>query len=136
MTAATHVGLGAAAVDTGTRYATERTQFGRAIGSFQAVKHLLADAFAEVELARAAVHSAAVMFDETAGPAVVTRAVVGARVLASRAAQRATRACIQVHGGMGYTWDIDAHLYLKRALVLDTHFGSLDEARDRLVSAL
>jgi alkylation response protein AidB-like acyl-CoA dehydrogenase len=136
LTAATHVGLAAAAVDAGTAYAKERTQFGRPIGSFQAVKHLLADALAEVEVARAAVQAAAVAVDEQEGPAVRNRAVAGARLLASRAAQRSTRTSIQVQGGMGYTWEVDAHLYLKRALVLDTHFDTPVAAREHLVRAL
>jgi alkylation response protein AidB-like acyl-CoA dehydrogenase len=62
--------------------------------------------------------------------------VAGARLLATRAAQQATRASIQVQGGMGYTWEVDAHLYLKRALVLDTHFDTPIAARDILVGAL
>jgi alkylation response protein AidB-like acyl-CoA dehydrogenase len=136
LTGATHVGLAAAAVDAGTAYAKERMQFGRPIGSFQAVKHLLAEALAEVEVARAAVHAAAVAIDEQDGPAERTRAVAVARMLASRAAQRATRTSIQVHGGMGYTWEVDAHLYLKRALVLDTHFDTPAMAREHLEASL
>jgi alkylation response protein AidB-like acyl-CoA dehydrogenase len=136
LTAATQVGLAAAAVDAGTAYAKERTQFGRPIGSFQAIKHLLADSLAEVEVARASVHAAAVSIDEQEGPVERTRAVAGARLLASQAAQRASRASVQVHGGMGYTWEVDAHLYLKRALVLDTHFDAPAAAREHLVAAL
>ena len=56
------------------------------------------------------------------------RALDAARIVASCAADRATRACVQVHGGMGFTWEHDAHLYLKRALVLDAGIGSPDEA--------
>jgi alkylation response protein AidB-like acyl-CoA dehydrogenase len=136
LTAATQVGLAVAAVDAGTAYAKERTQFGRPIGSFQAIKHILADALAEVEVSRAAVHAAAVAIDEQDGPAERAHAVAVARLLASRAAQRATRASIQVHGGMGYTWEVDAHLYLKRALVLDTHFDTPVAARNVLARAL
>jgi alkylation response protein AidB-like acyl-CoA dehydrogenase len=136
LTAAAAVGLAAAAVDLATSYAKERMQFGRPIGSFQAIKHLIADAHADTEVARAAVHSAAVEIDETAPAAAIARAVAGARLLASRAAARATRACIQVHGGMGYTWEVDAHLLLKRALVLDTHFDTPRISRDRLAAGL
>ncbi|HEY8545810.1 MAG TPA: acyl-CoA dehydrogenase family protein, partial [Acidimicrobiales bacterium] len=116
LAAAQQVGLGAAALATGTAYAKERHQFGRPIGSFQAVKHLLADAAVDLEVARAAVDAAAVTLDEGGD---VDRAVRSARIVASSAASTATRASIQVHGGMGYTWELPAHLYLKRALVLD-----------------
>jgi alkylation response protein AidB-like acyl-CoA dehydrogenase len=136
LTAATSVGLGAVALDTATAYAKERRQFDRPIGSFQAVKHLLADALAGTEIARAAVHAAAVSCDEAAPAGERQRLVAVARNLASRAAQRATRAAIQVHGGMGYTWEMDAHLFLKRALVLDTHFETPDASRHRLAATL
>jgi len=136
LSAATQIGLAAAALDLATGYAKQRTQFGRPIGSFQAVKHLLANALAATEVARAGVHAAAVRSDENAPDPELGRAVGAARILASRAARRSTRACIQVHGGMGYTWEIDAHLLLKRAMVLDTHFDSPAGARDRLLASL
>jgi alkylation response protein AidB-like acyl-CoA dehydrogenase len=150
LTAALQVGLGEAAVVLGTDYARQRHQFGRAIGSFQAVKHMLADAYAGVEVARSAVWSAAVQLDEAlaeAGTAAgapghadayadVARAVAGARIVASGASVAAAKACIQVHGGMGFTWELDAHLYLKRALALDTSFGSVDAAVTAMAAAL
>jgi alkylation response protein AidB-like acyl-CoA dehydrogenase len=114
--AAQQVGLGYAALDAATAYAKERQQFGRPIGSFQAVKHLLADAVVGLEVARAAVDAAAVTADEDGD---VYRAVTSARIVASDAAATATRASIQVHGGMGFTWELPVHLYLKRVLVLD-----------------
>jgi len=138
--AALQVGLAEAAVELGTAYAKERTQFGRVIGSFQAVKHLLADAQVQVEMARAAVHAAGVELDDVlAGdgdPVRFHRALEGARIVASRAADRATRTCIQVHGGMGFTWELDAHLLLKRALVLDVGIGSPDHAVELLSARL
>ena len=135
---ALQVGLADAAVALATAYARERSQFGRPIGAFQAVKHLLADAQVGVELARAAVQSAGVQIDDDDADAAAAahRAVDGARIVASRAADRATRACIQVHGGMGFTWELDAHLYLKRALVLDVGVGSPEEAAGALAAAL
>jgi alkylation response protein AidB-like acyl-CoA dehydrogenase len=129
LAAAMQVGLAEAAVRLGTEYAQQRKQFDRPIGSFQAVKHLLADAQVGVEIARAAVHAAAVMEDDA-------RAIHAARIVASRAAQRATTACIQVHGGIGYTWELDAHLFLKRALVLDLAPGSTEHAIESLAAAL
>src|SRR5690606_34310944 len=124
-----------AAVDLGRGHALEREQFGRPIGGFQAVKHLLADAAVAVETARAAVDAAAVTVDETGGEEAA-RAVASARIVASRAAHRACATCVQVHGGMGYTWELDAHLYLKRAAVLDQVPDTVDAALDLLAAGL
>jgi len=116
-------------------YANEREQFGRLIGSFQGLKHLLADCFARTEVARSAVWAAGVLVDEPeAGD--LRRAVAGARVLAGRAATENGKTCVQVHGGMGFTWEVDAHLFLKRAWVLETAFGSIDEAAELVAEAL
>jgi alkylation response protein AidB-like acyl-CoA dehydrogenase len=134
LAAALQVGLAGAAVAMATGHATSRVQFGRVIGSFQALKHLLADAQVGVEVARAAVNAAGVAADE--GGEDAGRAADAARIVASRAADRATRTCIQVHGGMGFTWDLDAHLLLKRAMVLDATVGGPDEAVDSLAAAL
>jgi len=134
LTAAVQVGLAAAAVDAGSAYAKQRTQFGKAIGAFQAVKHLLADALVSVEVARAAVHAAAVEIDD--GGAAPSRAVDSARIVASASGHRATTACIQVHGGIGYTWELDAHLYLKRVLVLDQLPDTTEDCLDALVARL
>ncbi len=137
---ALQVGLADAALSLATAYAKERTQFGRVIGSFQALKHLLADAQVAVEVARAAVQAAGVEIDDVAAgdgdPARAHRAADGARIVASRSADRATRACVQVHGGMGFTWELDAHLFLKRALVLDVGVGAPHEAADALAAVL
>jgi alkylation response protein AidB-like acyl-CoA dehydrogenase len=107
-------------------YAAEREQFDRPIGSFQAVKHLLADMLTRSELARAAVYAAGVTLDGR-GVDDPDRTVAAAKITAGSAAVANAKSAIQVHGGMGFTWEIDAHLYLKRALVLDTAFGSADE---------
>jgi alkylation response protein AidB-like acyl-CoA dehydrogenase len=133
LAAALQVGLAGGALAMATDYAQGRVQFGRPIGSFQALKHLLADARVAVEVARAAVAAAGVEIDE-AGDA--GRAVDVARIVASRAADRATRTCIQVHGGIGFTWELDAHLFLKRALVLDVGVGSAEEAVEALAASL
>jgi alkylation response protein AidB-like acyl-CoA dehydrogenase len=130
LASAMQVGLGLAAVELGAAYAMQRHQFGRPIGSFQAIKHLLADAAVGVEVARAAVDAAAVTLDE--GGVGAGRAIAAARIVASEAAGRATRACIQVHGGMGYTWELDAHLLLKRVLVLDQTPSTVEEAIEAL----
>jgi alkylation response protein AidB-like acyl-CoA dehydrogenase len=66
----------------------------------------------------------------------VDRAVAAARIVAGAASVRSGKTCVQVHGGMGYTWELDAHLFLKRALVLDTAFGSTDAAVDTVAATL
>ncbi len=111
------VGLAGATVDLAVAYAKEREQFGKPIGSFQAVKHLCADMLVRSEVARAAVHAAAVTIDQPdVGDA--ERAAAGAGLLAMEAALANAKTCIQVHGGMGFTWEVPAHLYLMRARVL------------------
>jgi alkylation response protein AidB-like acyl-CoA dehydrogenase len=138
LVAAFQVGLAQGAVELGTEYATTRQQFGRVIGSFQAVKHLLVDAVVATDVARASVHVAAVNIDEARSSGEpdtgLAASVAGARMVASRAAHRAATACIQVHGGMGYSWELEAHLYLKRSLVLDAALGGV-EASIRTVAA-
>jgi alkylation response protein AidB-like acyl-CoA dehydrogenase len=138
LSAAMQVGLGQAAIDLGTAYAKERTQFDRPIGSFQAVKHLLADAQVAIEIARAGVQHAAVVSDShgATDDGLDVEAVHGARIVASRAAQRATTTCIQVHGGMGYTWELDAHLFFKRALVLDQAPSATEHSYEALAATL
>jgi alkylation response protein AidB-like acyl-CoA dehydrogenase len=135
LTAAYSVGMAAACVEAALAYALDRHQFDRPIGSFQAVKHILADMAVRAEVTRAAVDAAAVTLDDPGGADPV-RAVSGARILAGEAALRNAKASMQVHGGMGFTWEVDVHLYLKRAWVLDTHFGSIDHHADTLAQSL
>jgi alkylation response protein AidB-like acyl-CoA dehydrogenase len=116
------VGMAAATVDLAVEYAKHREQFGKPIGSFQAVKHLCADMLVRLELARAAVHAAAVTIDEPdIGDA--TRAATGAGLLAMEAALGNAKTCIQVHGGMGFTWEVPVHLYLMRSRVVAASLG-------------
>jgi len=129
LAAALLLGIAEATTDIGVAYAKQRVQFDRPIGTFQAIKHLLADMLVRTELARAAAYAAGVTLDD---PAVgdPRRAAVTAKLMAGEAAMKNGHACIQVHGGMGFTWEVDAHLYLKRAWLLDTVFGSVgDQAR-------
>jgi alkylation response protein AidB-like acyl-CoA dehydrogenase len=135
LAAAQQVGLGQAALDLAVAYAGERHQFGRPIGSFQALKHLLADAAVGIDVARAAVHAAAVTLDED-GDIAGRHSVEAARLVASEAARRATTACIQVHGGIGYTWELEAHLFLKRVLVLDQLPDTPEHALEALTARL
>jgi alkylation response protein AidB-like acyl-CoA dehydrogenase len=116
-------------------YAKQREQFGRPIGSFQAIKHILADMFVRQEVARAAAYAAGATLDD---PEVgdVPRAVSSAKLTAGEAAMKNSRACIQVHGGMGFTWEIPAHFYLKRTWVLESIFGTGDEHADRIADGI
>ncbi|MBV9952397.1 MAG: acyl-CoA dehydrogenase, partial [Acidimicrobiia bacterium] len=121
--AATLVGAAQGALDVARAYALEREQFGVPIGSFQAIKHILADMFGRVELARAATYAAAaITVDPAAGDP--ERAGATAKVLAGEAGIANGRAAVQVLGGMGFTWDMLPHLYLKRSWVLENTFGT------------
>jgi alkylation response protein AidB-like acyl-CoA dehydrogenase len=123
LSAASLVGTAQGALDTARAYALGREQFGRPIGSFQAVKHLLADMYVRVELARSSAYAAAAtLVDPRAGNA--DRSASAAKVLAGEAAIANGRAAIQILGGMGFTWDMLPHYYLKRAWVLENWFGS------------
>jgi alkylation response protein AidB-like acyl-CoA dehydrogenase len=135
VTSAYQLGIAHAVTDRSVAYAKEREQFGRTIGSFQAIKHILADMFVRAELARAAVYAAGVTVDdpEVGDPA---RAVATAKLLADEAALLNTKAAIQVHGGMGFTWEVPLHLFLKRAWVLSTTFGTADEHALALASGV
>jgi alkylation response protein AidB-like acyl-CoA dehydrogenase len=132
-TAAYLVGMAQRLTDMSVAYAKERHQFDRPIGSFQAVKHLLADMVVRTELARAAVYAAAAHLGATDEPGL-DRAVATAKVMGGEAAIANGKTATQVHGGMGFTWEVDVHLYLKRAWVLDTHFGSIDEHCDAVAA--
>jgi alkylation response protein AidB-like acyl-CoA dehydrogenase len=134
LTAAYCVGMADALVELAVAYAKEREQFNRPIGSFQAVKHLCADMVVRAEVARAAVDAAACVLDDP-DTGDLARALSGAKLLANEAAITNGRSATQVFGGMGFTWEVDVHLYLKRAWVLDTHFGSVDHHADARATA-
>jgi hypothetical protein len=135
LTAALQVGSAAWSTDLAVEYAKHRFQFGRPIGGFQAVKHLCADMAVRTELARCAVHAAGVTVDQPdVGDSAV--AAAGAKLLADEAAVTNGRSCIQVHGGMGFTWEIPAHLAYKRARVLATQFGNDDHLAEQLAESL
>ena len=128
------VGIARACTDLSVAYAQERRQFDRPIGSFQAVKHILADMAVRTEVARASVHAAACTVDDP--QMEVTRAVSGAKLLAGDAAVTNGLAATQVHGGMGFTWEVDVHLYLKRAWLLGTAFGTSGAHADTVADCL
>ncbi|MFD5100030.1 acyl-CoA dehydrogenase family protein [Streptomyces albidochromogenes] len=128
LTAAEQLGSAGRTTEAAVRYAGEREQFGRPIGSFQAVKHLCARMLVRTETARAAVYGAAVTGDAVE--------IAGAKLLADDAAVRNARDCLQVHGGMGFTWEADVHLHLKRAWVRAERWPTAREAAELLAAAL
>jgi alkylation response protein AidB-like acyl-CoA dehydrogenase len=128
------VGGAQAALDMAKAYALERYAFGRPIGSFQAIKHKLADVYVATELARSNAYYGAWALSRDAAELPV--AAAAARVSASDAFYLAAKENIQTHGGMGYTWAFDCHLYYRRAKLLSLALGSVREWKDRLVSAL
>jgi alkylation response protein AidB-like acyl-CoA dehydrogenase len=110
-------GLGAAArlLEMGVEYAKQRHAFGRPIGSYQAIKHLLVDVYVEVEQLRSLVWWAAWAADRA--PAELPLAAAAAKAAAATTLEHAAETAIQVHGGIGFTWEHDAHLYWRRAKV-------------------
>ncbi len=122
------VGIAQWCVDTAAEYAKVREQFGRPIGQFQGVKHKCADMLAHTELARAAVWDAARAADDQDAFELTASAAAG---LAIDAAFGAAKDCIQVHGGIGFTWEHDAQLYLKRAMTTRQLLGPTAKWRVR-----
>lgn len=128
------VGGIARTVEMSVEYAKVRHQFGKPIGSFQAVKHRCADMAVRAEVARAATTYATVSVRDAAPDADFQAAV--AKVLAADAYLRNSADNVQNHGGMGFTWECDAHLYVKRARVFDATLGARRTQLDALVSHL
>jgi alkylation response protein AidB-like acyl-CoA dehydrogenase len=134
LTAAMQLGLADRCTELAVDYAKERVQFDRPIAAFQAIKHLCADMLVRTEVARAAVYAAGAHLDDPNEPGI-DRGIAGAKALAGEAAIVNGKTAMQVFGGMGFTWEVDVHLYLKRAWVLDTHFGSSDVHADAVAAA-
>jgi alkylation response protein AidB-like acyl-CoA dehydrogenase len=128
--AAVLVGLGRELIRMTVDYVTERRQFGVPVGSFQAVKHHLADAALKLAFAEPAVWAAAHAFDS--GDEHILRSVSMAKAMASDAASLAARTALQCHGAMGYTDDYHLHMWLKRVWCLAAAHGSAEWHRDRV----
>jgi alkylation response protein AidB-like acyl-CoA dehydrogenase len=124
--AAEQLGVARRCLELSVEYAKARVQFGRPIGSFQAVKHLCANMLLDVELARAAVEHAA----------DTDSAIDLAHAFCIEAATRVAGDCVQVHGGIGYTWEHPAHFYLKRAKTNQHLFGGTRPTRRRIASRI
>ncbi|PAZ13478.1 acyl-CoA dehydrogenase [Streptomyces sp. SA15] len=128
LTAAEQLGTATRACELAVQHARAREQFGQPIGAFQAVKHLCAEMLVRAEVARAAVYAAAV----TADPVDIA----AARLLADEAAVRGARDCLQVHGGMGFTWESEVHLHLKRTWVRTRRGSEVTESEEVLAADL
>jgi alkylation response protein AidB-like acyl-CoA dehydrogenase len=125
------LGIAEITTELAVEYAKKREQFGRPIAAFQAVKHLCADMFVRQEVARAAVYAAGATLDDP-GVGDLERSVAGAKLNAGECALRNARSCIQVYGGMGFTWEMPPHYYLKRVWVLGSVFGTAEECEERV----
>ncbi len=128
--------LGAASrvLEMAAAYAKERVQFGQPIGAFQAVKHRCADMVVDVEGMRSLVWNAAWSID--AGDPDRSIAASSAKIWCNEASRRVMASGLQVHGGIGFTWEHDLHLYLKRAQLDQVSFGDTNFHRDRLARLL
>ena len=121
-------GIAQQLLDMAVGYARQRHQFGQPIGAFQAVKHQLADVALKLEFARPVVYRAAYSMDPTH--------VSMAKACASEAALLAARVALQVHGAIGYTWEHDLHLWLKRVWALGPAWGDAAWHRARVAASL
>jgi acyl-CoA dehydrogenase len=128
------VGGAQAALDMARDYALGRFAFGRPIGSFQAIKHKLADVYVALELARSNAYYGAWALATNAPTLPV--AAAAARVAASEAFYLAAKENIQTHGGMGFTWEFDCHMYYRRAKLLALAIGSTPRWKDKLITRL
>jgi GNAT superfamily N-acetyltransferase len=131
-TAAQLLGLGSALLDRATAYARQRMQFGKPIGSFQAVKHQLADVAVALDLARPLLFGAALALESP----TAARDVSAAKVACTDAAYRAARTALQVHGAIGYTAEYDLALWLTKVRALTSAWGTQRVHRDRVLEAI
>ncbi|HWX64745.1 acyl-CoA dehydrogenase family protein [Bradyrhizobium sp.] len=122
------------ALEMGRDYALDRIAFGRPIGSFQAIKHMLADMYVSATLARSNCYYGAWALSTNA--AELPEAAASARISATQAFQHCAKNNIQVHGGMGFTWEFDCHMYYRRANALALGLGSMSYWEDALIDRL
>ncbi|MDR3500220.1 MAG: acyl-CoA/acyl-ACP dehydrogenase [Parvibaculum sp.] len=134
LTAFEQVGGADRALEMGRDYALDRMAFGRPIGSFQAVKHMLADMYVSATLARSNCYYGA--WALSTGSGELPEAAATARVSATQAYQHCSKNNIQVHGGMGFTWQFDCHLHYRRSNLLALSLGSLSTWEDKLIERL
>src|SRR5205814_8956898 len=132
--AAALLGGAARVLDMTTEYAKERIQFGKPIGSFQAVKHRCADMLVDVEGMRSTVYWAAWCIGADDGDASI--AATTAKIWCGDASKRVMASALQVHGGIGFTWEHDLHFFLKRSQLDQLAFGDASAHRERLAALL
>jgi len=133
LASAEQVGAAQSCIDYTVDYLKTRKQFGKLIGSYQALKHTIVDAYVDYEKARSLLYAAANSFEEQGKGEVATRmAAVGAGRALSFAADRS----IQFHGGFGFTYDCDAQLYRRRAIFHDSLFGNIRWHKKKLAGLL
>jgi alkylation response protein AidB-like acyl-CoA dehydrogenase len=130
--AAEAIGGAARCLELAVEYAKLREQFDRPIGSFQAIKHKCANLLVEIESGRSAAYHASAAVADPGLDASIAAAL--AKAYCSQAFTHAAKECIQIHGGIGYTWEHDAHLYLRRAKSSELLFGTPSRLRSRLAS--
>lgn len=132
--AAQALGLAQRMIDLSVQYTAERKQFGQAIGAFQAVKHQMANVAVRLEYAKAPVHRAAyaVAHDQD----IAAHAVSHAKIVACEAANLAARNSHQAHGAMGYTWEVDLHIFMKKAWALANSWGDAGFHKTRVADRI
>ena len=131
--AAQMIGIAGMAVEMAVAYAKQRIQFGQPIGAFQAIKHRCADMLMAVETARSAAYYAAWAVEDGTDAAL---AVSVAKAACGDACRLACNECLQIHGGVGFTWDYDVHLFLKRGKLLEYSFGDASWHRERVAGLI
>ncbi len=134
ITAAELLGLSAGMINMATEYAKERKQFGNPIGSYQAVKHHLSNAFVALEFARPVIYRAASAVSQNEATAALS--VSHAKIAAIDVATLAAETAIQIHGGMGYTFEVDLHLWMKRVWAISGLWGDRNYHAQRVDQAL
>ena len=134
MTAALLIGLAQKMIDLSSAYVVDRTQFGKPIGSFQAVKHMLADIAVAIQFAKPAVYRAAYSLSENNPKSALHCA--HAKYMCSQAAELACKNSIQAHGAMGYTWEMDLHIYMRKAWSMMACWGNEDRQQDIIFKTL
>ena len=128
------VGGAQVSLDEAKKYSLERFAFGRPIGSFQSLKHRMADMYVKIELARSNAYYGAWALSTDSAELPV--AAAGARVSASDAFNYSSQENIQIHGGVGFTWEYDCHLFYRRSKLLSLNIGSQRQWKENLISNL
>ena len=132
LAAAEMIGLAQRSIDLAVAYAKDRVQFGKPIGTTQAIKHMIASAQVKVEFARPVVHAAAA--ELPVGTLAARARIAHAKIAAGSAADVATRMAVQAHGAMGMTWEVDLHFFLKRACALNYAWGTPTQHRETVMA--